>query len=98
MCRWMAWSGQPVLVGELLFNVQHGLIDQSSRSRMGAATIDGDGFGLGCYGAGEGPGVDRMVAPVWRGANLHHLAADLSPRTVARRVHEWRERKRSCHG
>ena len=55
MCRWMAWSGQPVLMEELLFKTQHGLVDQSLHSRMGAETTNGDGFGVGWYGAGEGP-------------------------------------------
>ena len=38
MCRWMAWSGQPLLVEELLFKPTHGLIDQSLHSRMGVET------------------------------------------------------------
>src|SRR4029078_5997122 len=49
MCRWMAWSGQPVLIDELLFKPPHGLIDQSLHSRMGAETTNGDGFGMGWY-------------------------------------------------
>ena len=50
MCRWMAWHGQPVIIDELLFKSQHGLVDQSLHSRMGAETTNGDGFGLGWYG------------------------------------------------
>ena len=56
MCRWMAWHGQPVLIEELLFKTQHGIVDQSLHSRMGAEPTNGDGFGVGWYGAGEGPG------------------------------------------
>ena len=89
MCRWMAWSGQPVIVEELLFQPVHGLIDQSLHSRLGVETTNGDGFGLGWYGAGEGPGVYRNVAPAWGDANLRELAAHLespcSSRTCARR-------------
>jgi predicted glutamine amidotransferase len=77
MCRWMAWHGQPVLVEELLFKSEHGLIDQSLHSRMGAETTNGDGFGLGWYGTGEGPGVFRSVSPAWGDANLRHLAAHI---------------------
>ena len=65
MCRWMAWSGQPVLMEELLFKTQHGLIDQSLHSRMGAETTNGDGFGLGWYGQGDGPAIYHGVSPVW---------------------------------
>jgi predicted glutamine amidotransferase len=77
MCRWMAWHGQPILVEELLFKSQHGLIDQSLHSRMGAETTNGDGFGLGWYGTGDGPGVFHSVSPAWGDANLRHLAAHI---------------------
>jgi predicted glutamine amidotransferase len=77
MCRWMAWHGQPVLIDELLFKTQHGLIDQSLHSRMGAETTNGDGFGLGWYGAGEGPGIYHSVAPAWGDRNLRHLASHI---------------------
>src|SRR3954467_1819086 len=84
MCRWMAWLGQPVLVEELLFNTQHGIVDQSLHSRMGAETTNGDGFGLGWYGAGEGPGVYHSIAPAWADANLRELAGHVeSPLFIA---------------
>jgi glutamine amidotransferase len=47
MCRWNAYFGQPLLVEELLFTTQHGLIDQSMHARMGVETTNGDGFGWG---------------------------------------------------
>src|SRR3954469_13349355 len=75
MCRWMAWSGQPVIIEELLFQPKHGLIDQSLHSRRGAETTNGDGFGLGWYGGGEGPGTYHSVAPAWGDRNLRELAA-----------------------
>ena len=37
MCRWMAWLGQPVLIEELLFRTQHGIVDQSLHARIGAS-------------------------------------------------------------
>jgi predicted glutamine amidotransferase len=75
MCRWMAWTGQPVLIEELLFKTQHGIVDQSLHSRLGAETTNGDGFGMGWYGAGDGPGLYHSVAPAWGDANLRELAA-----------------------
>ena len=78
MCRWMAWHGQPVLIEELLFKTQHGIVDQSLHSRMGAEMTNGDGFGVGWYGAGEGPGVYHSVAPAWGDANLRELAAHVA--------------------
>ncbi len=84
MCRWMAWLGQPMLIEELLFETQHGIVDQSLHSRMGAEPTNGDGFGLGWYGGGEGPGVYRSVAPAWGDPNLRELAAHIeSPLFVA---------------
>ena len=77
MCRWMAWLGQPVLVDELLFKSQHGIVDQSLHARMGAEPTNGDGFGLGWYGQGEGPGLYRSVTPAWSDQNLRELAAHL---------------------
>jgi predicted glutamine amidotransferase len=77
MCRWMAWLGQPVLVDELLFKTEHGIVDQSRHSRMGAEPTNGDGFGLGWYGAGEGPGLYHSISPAWADANLRELAAHI---------------------
>jgi predicted glutamine amidotransferase len=84
MCRWMGWYGQPLLVEELLFKPRHGLIDQSRHARMGVETTNGDGFGLGWYGDGDGPGVYCSVAPAWGDENLRELAAHIeSPLFIA---------------
>jgi glutamine amidotransferase len=73
----MAWHGQPVIIEELLFKSPHGLIEQSLHSRLGAETTNGDGFGVGWYGTGEGPGVFHSVSPAWANANLRELAAHI---------------------
>lgn len=75
MCRWMAWLGQPLLLDELLFKAPHGIVDQALNARLGAEPTNGDGFGLGWYGLGEGPGVYRSVTPAWSDPNLRELAA-----------------------
>ena len=78
MCRWNAYFGQPVMVDELLFKTDHGLIDQSLRSRMGVETTNGDGFGLGWYGTnGARPGRYRSTTPAWSDVNLRDLAANV---------------------
>ena len=76
MCRWNAYIGEPLMLDELLFRTEHGLIDQSLHSRMGAETTNGDGFGLGWYVAGmdDAPGRYRSVEPAWNDANLRDLA------------------------
>jgi len=78
MCRWMGWIGQPLLIEELLFKTDHGIVDQSMHSRLGAEPTNGDGFGLGWYGVGDGPGVYRSVAPAWGDPNLRDLAAHVA--------------------
>jgi predicted glutamine amidotransferase len=77
MCRWMAWLGQPLLMEELLFNTQHGIVDQSLHARMGAEPTNGDGFGVGWYGTGERPAIYRSVSPAWSDANLRELSAQV---------------------
>jgi predicted glutamine amidotransferase len=75
MCRWLAYSGSPVLIETLLYKPQHSLIDQSLHSRLGAETTNGDGFGIGWYGVGETPGVFHSVEPAWNDRNLRELAS-----------------------
>jgi glutamine amidotransferase len=77
MCRWLAYSGSPVLLEELLFKPKHSLIDQSLHSQLGVETTNGDGFGIGWYGAGETPGVFHSVEPAWNNRNLKDLAQHL---------------------
>jgi predicted glutamine amidotransferase len=78
MCRWMGWTGQPVLIEQLVFKTQHGIVDQSLHSKLGAETTNGDGFGLGWYGTGDGPGLYRSVSPAWSDPNLRELAAHVT--------------------
>lgn len=74
----MAWLGQDVLLEELLFKTQHGLIDQSLHSRLGAETTNGDGFGVGWYGSGDQPGLYRGILPAWGDPNLRELAGHVA--------------------
>src|SRR3970040_404011 len=80
MCRWMAYSGDPILAEELLFRPAHSIIDQSLHSRLGATTTNGDGFGIGWYEAEGGPALFRSTHPAWNDRNLHDLAAHLRSR------------------
>jgi glutamine amidotransferase len=77
MCRWLAYSGTPVLLEELLYKPAHSLIDQSLHSRLGATTTNGDGFGVGWYGEGTTPGVFKSVEPAWNDRNLHELSGHI---------------------
>jgi predicted glutamine amidotransferase len=90
MCRWLAYSGTPILLEELLYKPEYSLIDQSLHARMGVETTNGDGFGIGWYGVetavrgsratrGAGtPVLFRGVGPAWNDANLRELARSTS--------------------
>lgn len=79
MCRWLAYSGTPIRLEELLVKRDHSLIDQSLHSRRGATTTNGDGFGVGWYLEGEEePRVYRSTHPAWNDRNLRELAAAVS--------------------
>jgi len=77
MCRWLAYSGSPMRIEQLLYKPQHSLIVQSLHSQLGAETTNGDGFGIGWYGIGDAPGVFHSVEPAWNDRNLHELSAHL---------------------
>ena len=74
MCRWLAYSGTPILLEELLYKPAHSLIDQSLHSRLGVETTNGDGFGLGWYGESGTPALFKSVEPAWNDRNLRELA------------------------
>ncbi|HEX2415403.1 MAG TPA: class II glutamine amidotransferase [Thermoleophilaceae bacterium] len=76
MCRWNAYIGEPLVIGELLYRTKHGLIDESLHSRMGAETTNGDGFGVGWYGAADRttPARYRSVSPAWNDLNMREIA------------------------
>src|SRR5438093_8176505 len=78
VCRWLAYSGSPIRLEELLVKRDRSLIDQSLHSRQGATTTNGDGFGVGWYEEGEPPRVYRSVHPAWNDRNLRELAAGIS--------------------
>ena len=75
MCRWLAYSGAPIYLDEILVKPDHSLIDQSLNSVRGATTTNGDGFGVGWYGKRETPGMYKTVQPAWNDPNLKALAA-----------------------
>ncbi|MEU1179153.1 class II glutamine amidotransferase [Streptomyces sp. NPDC005820] len=77
MCRWLAYSGTPILLDTILYKPQHSLIDQSLHSRLGVETTNGDGFGIGWYAPesdDEVPAVFRDVGPAWSNRNLREIA------------------------
>jgi len=78
MCRWLAYTGSPILLERALYSPAHSLIDQSLHSELGAEPTNGDGFGVGWYDDQPAPGVFRSVEPAWNDQNLRELAGHIS--------------------
>ena len=77
MCRWLAYSGAPILLDEVLFKTDHSLIDQSLCAADPSSTTNGDGFGIGWYGTRDVPGVYKDIRPAWNDRNLQALTAQI---------------------
>jgi predicted glutamine amidotransferase len=78
MCRWLAYTGSPVLLEKALYSPAHSLIDQSLHSKLGAEATNGDGFGIGWYDDQPAPGVFRSIEPAWNDQNLRELSAHIT--------------------
>jgi predicted glutamine amidotransferase len=78
MCRWLAYAGRPVFLEQLLSQPQRSLIDQALRSRKSISITNGDGFGVGWYGARPEPGLYREDRPAWNDDNLRSIASQIS--------------------
>ena len=77
MCRWLAYSGEPLQPSTVILDAQHSLVKQSLNSPLGAETVNGDGFGFGWYPrdsvAGSTPALFHSTEPAWNDENLREL-------------------------
>jgi glutamine amidotransferase len=80
MCRWLAYSGAPIYLEDVIIKSEHSLIDQSLEAHSGATTTNGDGFGIAWYGTRDTPGIYKDVQPAWNDSNLRALAAQIKSR------------------
>ncbi|MEV8215422.1 class II glutamine amidotransferase [Leifsonia sp. NPDC077715] len=82
MCRWLAYSGEPLKPAELILDTKHSLVAQSLNSPLGNETVNGDGFGLGWYGGdpvqGATPSLFHSIEPAWHDENLRELTNAIS--------------------
>lgn len=84
MCRWLAYSGSPLRIYDILYRTSNSLLVQSKHSRLGVEPTNGDGFGVGWYGSEHEPGLYRCVDPMWNDRNMRELAQQISsPRVFA---------------
>jgi len=82
MCRWLAYSGTPLHLDEILYKPKHSLIDQSLNAKLGPHTTNGDGFGVGWYGEGSVPVLYKGSEPLWNDRNLRELAPQIRSHLV----------------
>lgn len=85
MCRWLAYTGEPLQPSALILDSPHSIVAMSLNSPLGAETVNGDGFGLGWYPAdppaptdatgARHPFVFRSIEPAWNDQNLREVSA-----------------------
>ena len=73
MCRFLAYTGEPVFLDTLLIEPASSLVSQSLAAREAKTQVNGDGCGIGWYGARPEPGIYRGTLPAWSDANLASL-------------------------
>ena len=78
MCRWLAYSGSPLLIKEALYEGPNSLVGQSLHARLGAEPTNGDGFGVGWYGVQETPALFHSIEPAWNDRNLRELSGHVT--------------------
>lgn len=84
MCRWIAYTGQPIHLDTLITKPAQSLIEQSLNSRMSYRSdgsilpTNGDGFGMGWYSDKAEPGLFKVPDPAWSNANINELCANIT--------------------
>jgi glutamine amidotransferase len=77
MCRWAAYSGEPVYLEHIVSSQTHSLIEQSHHATEAKTATNGDGFGVAWYGDRPEPGLFRDILPAWSDCNLKSLARQI---------------------
>lgn len=83
MCRWVAYSGAPIFMEDLVTQPSHSLVEQSLNTEMNYKpdgslwSTNGDGFGVGWYAEKEEPGLFKDESPAWSNNNLRNICAQV---------------------
>ena len=73
MCRIAAYTGPAIPLENIIVRPAHSLLSQSQHATEAKLAVNGDGFGIAWYGAGDQPGLYRDVLPAWADGNLTSL-------------------------
>lgn len=91
MCRWIAYSGEPIYLEQVVVKPTHSLLQQSRFAEEnfvkgipsipdGVYPSNDDGFGFAWYGERSFPGVYKDVRPAWNDRNYLSIAAQTKSR------------------
>lgn len=92
MCRWLAYTGDPIYLDTLITQPDHSLVQQSLNSKLNynnagqLLSTNGDGFGIGWYDQRKVPGVFKDDIPAWHDKNLRNLCHHISAHTFMAHV------------
>jgi glutamine amidotransferase len=76
MCRFVAYTGEDILLNEVLVKPENSLVLQSLHAREASEVpTNGDGFGIGWYmpSISRNPGIFTSIFPAWNDQNLLHI-------------------------
>lgn len=80
MCRWIAYSGEPIELAKLVISPSHSLLEQGTDTELNFASdgqllqTNGDGHGVGWYTKGiNEPCVYKDKDPIWNDQNLKNV-------------------------
>ena len=79
MCRWIAYTGEPIFIEQLITLPERSLVEQSMNTEMNYDTdgslmgTNGDGFGVGWYSERPTPGIFKEQTPAWSNENLKDI-------------------------
>jgi len=76
MCRFIAYTGAPIRMDDLIIKPKNSLIHQSVHAHQSDEPLNGDGFGIGWYmpDLDPYPGLFVSVRPAWNEQNLQYMA------------------------
>ncbi len=77
MCRFLAYSGEPILLHDLLYSPAHSIVKQGHSALDEEDRVNADGFGVGWYvpRISNRPAVFRSAQPIWSSASLRSVSS-----------------------
>jgi len=80
MCRFLAYTGNPVIMNDLLYEPEHSLINQSYHAEEMEELLNGDGFGVGWYvkKLDPEPALFKSITPAWNNRNPKYLSPHIA--------------------